>query len=194
MKCETKTKEQLDEQFRFNAIDENDRIYLEDLLRRQGSSLTILSGESIGWAKGKPHFNATRFILSNGQVSTVFHVKPVYYYTSWNTVRPLSEITSYHGNRRITLKEGWENKIHFGYLSWLVKRCQLIGGGVSYDPSKIPLFLNTDSTFYPNPNVEITSVDGRSNNSDVAWATARNATDGSGADDVEASRFFRAII
>src|SRR3990167_2712766 len=151
MKRETKTQEQLDEQLRFNAIDENDRIHVENLLRKQGSSLTILSGEPIGWIQGKPHFSATRFILSNGKVTDVFHVKPVYYHTSWNTVRPLSEITSHHGNRRITLKEGWESKIHFGYLTWLVKRCQLLCGGVSYDPSKIPLLLNTLSTFYPDP-------------------------------------------
>src|SRR3990167_4307828 len=185
MKCETKTQEQLDEQFRFNAIDENDRIYLEDLLRRQGSSLTILSGEPIGWAKGKPHFNATRFILSNGQTSTVFHVKPIYYHTSWGAVRPLSEVTNHHGNKRITLKEGWETKVDFGYLTWLVKRCQLIGGGVSYDPSKIPLFLNTVSTFYPDPSPETTSVDGYCNyGNNAVWATAHDATDSATADDV----------
>ena len=55
----------VEDRLRFNAIDENDRIYLENLLKKEGRSLTILSGEPIGWAKGKPHFNATRFIFSN---------------------------------------------------------------------------------------------------------------------------------
>lgn len=42
---------------------------------------------------------------------------------------------------------------------------------------------NTTSTFYPNPDVESTSVDGYIKNANSVWATARDAADGSAASD-----------
>lgn len=140
------------------------------------------------WKNGKKKINphVSRFFLKSGEIVDVFHVKPIYYATPEHEWRPLYEVASHYGNRTgLVLKEGWENKIDLGYLVWYMKRGKLIkhsgvrigveqGAGIT--PLKIPLFLNITSTFYPDPDVESTTVDGIALHisDNTAWATIRS--------------------
>lgn len=99
----------------------------------------------------------------------------------------MSEVLSWHGNRRIELKEDWADKMELAFLSWLLKRAELINGTVTIpSPYKMPItekigvpgkatihFLTL--TVYPDPDPETTSVDGDLNVDDItnstSWAT-----------------------
>jgi hypothetical protein len=161
-------------------------------------------GKLIGWIPGaqdtktgKINPQVTKAVREDGKFVSVFHVKPVYYETATGHWRPLSEVTLHHGNHKIILNENWW-KIHPRYLNWLDKRCKLIGGELlipstlksyptpytgivrSLHESLVPLKVGlTTSTFYPDPNVETSSVDGHCHfDSDAtAWATMRTATE-----------------
>ncbi len=107
----------------------NDAIDINDLRHIQERF-----GEVVGWLPGavtketgKINPQATMTMLANGKLATVFHVKPVYYETPTGAWRPLSEVTTHHGNKKIILNENWW-QIHPRYLNWLDKRCKLIGG------------------------------------------------------------------
>src|SRR3990167_157607 len=156
-----------------NQIDLNDLIYFSERLLKD---VRIVSSKPIGWAKGKPHFNATQFRLSDGKTMTVFHVKPIYYERQDGAIRPLGEILSHHGNRRMRLREGYENLVNWEYLVWLIKRCQLIGGGITMPLVNLPLLVNTVTTVYPDPDPETTSVDGsvQQQGTDLSWAAVRD--------------------
>lgn len=133
-----------------------------------------------GWGD----FYASHFKIGKETVS-VFHVKPVYYEHIVGDWRPLSEITEFHGNKKIILKRGWEKHIHPRYIAWLSKRQERIGGflflpspveyGINYQKTK---FLT--STFYPDPFTESTCMDGyvRSVNQTGTWANERAASAG----------------
>src|SRR3990172_12819751 len=140
---------------RQNQVDLNDLTYAK---ARLTSGVHV-----VGWQKKfNYNFSNTTFLFSTGQKMSVFHVKPVYYVTKHGAVRPLSEIMAYHGNKTMVLKQdAWiEGKMDFAWLAWLMKRQALFGRGVAIEGQKIPVLLNTESTFYPNPNPETTSVDG----------------------------------
>lgn len=135
--------------------------------------------------KNKISPNATRFLLKDGRLIDVFHIKPIYYEASDGTWHPMSEISYGFGNRWIHLKPEWEGKMSVGYLRWLLKRMDLINGNMlipspnKFHDSLIPVSLRnfnfTTSTFYPDPNPESTSVDGGAsrNSVDEAFATIR---------------------
>ena len=117
---------------------------------------------------GKINPAMTRFLLDSGEVFDIFHVKPVYYETLNHTWRPLSEVTSYHGNKNIVFNSNALFKVHPRFLNWIEKRCQLLGGSVQYETPftkhlnemSIPKIGMTVTTVYPDPDPESTTVDG----------------------------------
>src|SRR3990167_873388 len=122
--------------------------------------------------KERRTYNSKTYLKPNGGLRTEFHVKPIHYLTQNNEWRDLSEITHYFGNHKIILKENWyEYPVHYGYLRWLIQRANLIKGGVSVGALKIPLLLNTTSTFFPDANPESTSVDGHVGNNPAGLST-----------------------
>ena len=172
--------------FKHDCVDFNDLLYIAERTDEE-----IVGWEPVGMKKNRAHFNATTFFIRGGKKKTVFHVKPIYYVNTSGSVRPLSEVTLYHGNRNMQLTYDWAEKMDFGYLAWLIKRCALIGGGVSYSPSKIPVLLNASLTVYPDPNPESTSVDGwvaqDEDPSNIAWTTLRGSA-GNAAGDSDPDR------
>lgn len=82
---------------------------------------------------GKINPQVTQFALGNNKYVSVFHVKPVYYETKWNTWRPLEEVCSYHGNRKIILNSLATELMHPRFLAWLESRQKLIRAGAGYD-------------------------------------------------------------
>lgn len=160
-------------------VDQNDIDYIT---QRYGAPVL---GLPCPWKNGKIHPHVSRFLLANGKQADVVHVKPIYYETIDGKFRPLSEVTSYHGNRRIDLLPDWDTKMSLPYLRWLLRRMEIIGGKVSIPfPSELKhiregheIFLTT-STFYPDPNPETTTVDGVTSRGGVTevWATIRAAT------------------
>ena len=118
-----------------------------------------------------------------GELKREFHVKPIHYVRQNNTWGELGEIASYFGNKNgMLLKQGWEEKADFGYLGWYLKRNKLIKGkgirigieqGSGIKRLELPLVLNTEGTFYPDPDPETTSVDGDVRRQSVteSWAT-----------------------
>lgn len=155
-------------------------------------------GEPVGaipapWSKGRPHFNVSKFLLRNGSSVSVFHIKPVYYEHRNGQMRPLSEVTLYHGNKNIILNEHWTD-IHPRYLKWLAKRQRLFGKELSV-PSKWGIYTHetlhnlatgriglTTTEVFPDPDTETTTFDGKHYGSldaaDNSWATERALTDG----------------
>ncbi len=133
-----------------------------------------------------------------GELLTEFHVKPIHYVGVDRKWHDMSEIASWFGNKKgMILKDGWENKVDFGYLVWYLKRQKLINGrgirvgieqGIGIKKLEIPVLLNVVSTFYPDPNVEVTSVDGyvQQYGGSNDWATLVAAA-GNGAGDADAA-------
>ena len=125
-----------------------------------------------------------------GNILTEFHIKPIHYVRNNMTLGNLDEIASYFGNKNgMSLKEGWDEKADFGWLGWYLKRQKLIKGkGImlpNYSGLRLPLLLNTTSTFFPDPNPETTSVDGlveRNNAGSETFASLRSGA-GTVADD-----------
>lgn len=158
-----------------HQIDLNDKQFIEE---RHGKITGWIPG-AIDNKTGKINPQTTKAYMGNGCFVSVFHVKPVYYETAAGHWRPLSEITTHHGNHKIILNENWW-KVHPRYLAWLDKRCKLIGGELlipstfksyptpyegivrSIHESLVPVKAGlTTTTVYPDPNVETTTVDGR---------------------------------
>lgn len=130
----------------------------------------------IGWTgplhakDGNPHFNTTRFVTSRGTFVSVFSIKPVYYEAHGGFWRPLSEITEYHGNRKIKLNNLWRNAT-IRYIDWLTKRQSLFGAKLLLptpfgdwhiqELARPNLSIGlTTTTVYPDPSPESTTVDG----------------------------------
>lgn len=117
---------------------------------------------------GKITPHVTKLLLDDGRYLSVIHAKPIYYLSIFDTWRPMSEVCSHYGNKRITLKYNKLELIHPEYLAWLSKRQGAIGGTLSiessYDQHAVTLTETslsfTTSTFYPDPHTETSSVDG----------------------------------
>lgn len=162
-------------------IDKNDLAYV---IERFGVPIASWSCPIKG---GRFYPHVSRFLMKDYRMIDVVHQKPVYYRTPEKKWRPLYEVADYYGNKNgMILKEGWENKIDFGYLGWYLKRQKLIRGkgiklgiyqGRFIKNLLIPLHLNTDVTFYPDANPETTSVDGwaRQDQATQTWATLHDA-------------------
>ena len=145
---------------------EADRKYIKEHLSKLAPGLDVIREIPAPFCKGKIMPHVSRFVLSNLRtVIDVVHVKPVYYLRSDGQWRDMMEAFSWAGNKNLVLKyEYLENAlIDFGYLNWLIKRCALLRGHVVYAGRgipKYPVMLNTESTFFPDPDPETTSVDG----------------------------------
>lgn len=160
-------------------IDYHDLTYVMERLGRpvsmQAAPTSIYaSGEHKGKVKINPH--VSRFFWGDGSITDVFHVKPIYYLHIDGSWRPMSEIASYHGNKRIDLKENWDERLDLSYLAWMLKRAELLKGKVTIpSPSwlqpRVPLSMTPKSghatinfstlTAYPDPHPETTTVDGK---------------------------------
>jgi hypothetical protein len=150
--------------------------------------------------------NVSRFRVLGapaGQVTSVFHVKPIYYEHRDGGWRPLYEVTKHHGNRRITIAYEQLDQIHPDFLKWLIARQKLLKNGVleitsPYDREKVlevtdepvvgerkAVFSFTTSTFYPDPSPETATVDGIAQrlDTDTTWAACRGAASATGIDD-----------
>lgn len=146
----------------------------------------------LGWvpglkdASGKINPHVTRFYLGRNSYYSVFHVKPIYYETISGYWRPLSEVTRYHGNKKIVFTLDGAMKVHPRYFDWLVKRAKLINGQVLvesvamspymqylHDLVTVPKIGMTVTTVYPDPSPETTTVDGMvtDTTSTGTWAT-----------------------
>lgn len=135
-------------------------------------------------------YNATAFQHRNGLISSVFHVKPIYYLSKNNVWRPLSEIALYYGNHRIVLdaSKAWD-RCSFSFLQWLSKRQRLLGCELEYAFAYGPYVgvpmheyaTMASLTAYPDPNTETTSCDGEIYHDAAGWATARDAAAGTSA-------------
>lgn len=136
---------------------------------------------------GKIIPNTTIFWLEGVTFLSIAHIKPVYYQNRMGEWRPLSEVTTFHGNKRIELNERWV-EIMPAYLDWLTKRQALLGqvltvptpfGELNY--KKIPSLSigMTVTTVYPDPDPETTTVDswGRvlQGGGGATWTTLSNA-------------------
>lgn len=175
-----------------HQIDRNDLAYAEERFP-----------DLVGWIPGirndngkiNPHL--TRLAKADGSFVSVFHVKPVYYETLAGYWRPLSEISSYYGNRNIII-DNWSN-VHPRYLTWLEKRCKLLGGKLSLkSPISVSVAASlqlarmghiglTTLTTYPDPNPETTTCDGAvAIDSSLGWSAAQTAATGTGVGDSSA--------
>lgn len=144
-------------------------------------------------AKGVVNPFATQFHLPNNKIVSVFHVKPIYYETRSGNWRPLSEITSNFGNKKITLNENWRNA-HPRFIDWLTKRQSYFGQTLLLPspfgviPSKYQNIIRptlnigmTVTTVYPDPNPETTTCDGGSSSGYFStMQLAHDATTGDG--------------
>jgi hypothetical protein len=93
----------------------------------------------------------------------VFHVKPIYYEALDGSWRPMAEVCTHHGNRRIVLAPHAWGMIHPRFLQWLMKRQRLLGSALEFDggvlaPERLEFALTL--TAYPDASPETTTMDG----------------------------------
>lgn len=119
------------------VVDENDY----DHVVRLGHTIVEARPAPKKGDKINPH--CSRFILSNGQVADVFHVKPIYYADKNENWRPMSEIADEFGNHYIKLKADWKTKMHPKFLRWISKRMELLNVG---KPDDLVVERNEDKT------------------------------------------------
>lgn len=181
-----------------NQIDVNDYAFVQE---RYGS---IVDSEPcpVDSKTGKINPHVSRFkIHGKESVTSVFHIKPVYYETPEGAWRPLYEVTTHHGNRTIVFEYEKLGKVHPRYIEWLRKRCRLLGGDVFvtspftekvFEYGSIVSSLHrmvakptvglTTTTVYPDPDPETTTCDGIAweETSTATWSTMRSAGGDSG--------------
>lgn len=174
------------------VLDQNDVRYVTergfDALFAQPAPLSQDDRQACGY-NINPHM--TRFGLIDGRVLDVFHVKPIYYHHRNDTWRPLSEVVSHYGNKKIVLRPEALDLMHPSFLRWLQQRMELVGGKIllpsTYqvnhfaDVSKTILFAVL--TAYPDAHPESTTVDGEVRNQNSNYATCRAATSGDASND-----------
>ena len=165
-------------------VDEND---LEYVRKRYGTPILGIPAPLKG-RKINPH--VSRFLLNDRRsVVDIFHIKPVYYLSISGEWRPLSEITSYFGNKNgMILKGNYLEKMSWPYLTWYIKRQEILKGrGVRTEWTSMPILLNTTTTVFPDPSPESTSVDGHCRVESAVFLTARNAASSDSAQDADAT-------
>lgn len=163
-------------------------------------------GKTLGWCPGvrsedghiNPHL--TQLIDEQGRFISVFHVKPVYYETIYETWRPMDEVALHYGNKHIVLDYKKLDLIHPRYLQWLIRRQELfVDGRLSIsspyaddiiqvtdrlDLPQAAVVSFTTSTLYPDPSPETTTCDGAvAIDNSTSWSAAQTATTGTGAQD-----------
>lgn len=182
-----------------NQIDYHDLFYVMERYGRILDSIPAplsVSKRHKGQLEINPH--QSLFLLENGRVMSVFHVKPIYYLHQDGGWRPMREVASKRGNRLLVLKDDWADKMDIRYLRWLLKRSEIINGQILIPSpytklTKLSLgesVFFTISTFYPDPAAEVTSVDGYVRSAIGAgstWAQNHDATSGTLVDDSSAT-------
>lgn len=173
-------------------------------LRNYNSKTFIIPGTKQRIVIGAGGFRKKEYY---GKYLTEFHVKPIHYVGNDMKWHDLDEIASYYGNRNgMVLKEGWENKVHIGYLAWYLKRNKLLKGRGIYLPSpstymglpvgrvSMPLLMNVD--FFPDADPETTTMDGDVGRDldDVTWATIHDNADGTLARSTSAGAYGMRIV
>lgn len=166
-----------------NQIDINDVLFY----RKQGGDFVAAAPAPIG-GKGLVNPHVTRFLNRDGSITDIFHIKPVYYETHEGTWRPMSEVTTVHGNHRIALKPDYGDRMSLRFFLWLMRRQALLKHEVAIDygflgagvqPSHFAFAASL--TAYPDPSPETSTFDGYLVRGDSSgsggWTTARNATD-----------------
>ncbi len=146
-----------------------------------------------------PH--VTRFLYEDGLFRDIFSVKQVYYlHKVTKEWRPMTEVASYNGNRKIILNEKWTD-IHPSYLKWLQWRTAELGGQVLVPspvgawgsaktfvnflnmPDRVRMGLSTLTKYPDTGNPGSATTDGDILSRAIAtWAGCRDATDGTGLD------------
>lgn len=169
--------------------DQNDIDLLED---EYGPIDLVLPSPT---AKGNIHPNTTRFLTRDGQIHSMFHVKPIYYRHVNGQWRPLSEVTVYHGNQKIHLNERWTD-IDPPFLNWLIQRQEQFPTGELLIPSPYrlhdsPIRLTKDKIFFTSSEflpLPGTTVDGSVRyDPNSSWTTVRDSATGTGADHASAA-------
>lgn len=180
-----------------HKVDQNDLLFVKERF-----------GQPLGWCpnpRGKhgeinPH--VTTFFYGTEYIS-VFHIKPVYYEDILRGWIPLSDICTWHGNRKIRLKPEALSLMSPRYLLWLQKRQKLFGEELLVDYGYMGggiqpkhLVFATTSTFYPDPDVETTTVDGLVSHLATAstWDSVHDATTGTGVQESSASIYMSAEL
>lgn len=146
--------------------------------------------EIVGWQPGvrdgqhiKPH--VTRFLLRDGRVLDVNHIKPIYYETKNGTWRPMSEVCTYSGNKNILLKPEALQFMSPRFMNWLAVRQRILRAELLFDYGPMGagiqpahMMFATLTTVYPDPSPETTTVDGMiyRNGPCGTWASHRGAT------------------
>lgn len=178
-----------------DLLDFNDVIYVLErnnspIVASIAAPVTVFEG---GTNAGEDQINPTvsTFLHEDGKITSVFHIKPIYYLHQNGGWRPMSEIASYFGNRKIVLRDDWDQKVDLRYLSWLIKRMEIMNGTIqipspmkgkfislSPDTSSI---LFTTTNFYPDPSVATNACDGttEANQGGRTFAFQRADTGGS---------------
>lgn len=160
-------------------IDANDLAHI----LRQGLQ-PVAAQPCPGGGNGVINPQVTRFLLRDGQLHDLAHVKPVYYQAVDGSWRPLAEICAHHGNRRIVLAPHAWGRIHPRFLQWLMARQRLLGSALEFAGGVLSperLQFAAPELYYPSPNPETTSVDGhvgRYGGGSEAWSTMHPAADG----------------
>lgn len=174
-----------------------------------------------GGRNKRKNYSCTEFCLSKTRSVLIFSGKPIYYVHMNLSLRPMSEIMEWHGNKYMRLRVGWERKMHPTFARWLIRRQRKIGGTVDF-PVKIPRFFGSSRshvyvrekdrilmsqlladvrgvtagpyTFNPDKHPEVTSVDGfvRRQDTDAAWVDAHDTNDGTSASDTATDDLFAA--
>ncbi|OGT23553.1 MAG: hypothetical protein A2W47_04570 [Gammaproteobacteria bacterium RIFCSPHIGHO2_12_38_15] len=146
-------------------IDENDLQFITKKYGKplfwQPAPMSIHKGRiNKGLPKINPHLS--RFFYKD-EIVDVNHIKPIYYQSWTGEWRPLYEVCHGYGNHWATLKDDWQNKIHLRFIQWWMKRMDLIKGKIlfPFPVTQRQLMYATISNFYPDPNPETTTVDGR---------------------------------
>ena len=181
-----------------NQIDTNDLKYVQE---RGYKPLGWIPG-AVDQETGKINPQVTKLYLGGTQFISVFHVKPIYYETTAGTWRPMGEICSHHGNKRIELNTDWR-KAAPRFINWLTKRQALFGQDLllptpfGFIPSQyqdqirptISIGLTT-TTVYPDPDTETTTVDGsvgHRGGAGGAWSASQATATGGAANDSSTS-------
>lgn len=157
-----------------------------------------LGHDVVGWVpdvrgkEGKTNPHVTRFVKTNGSFVDVFHIKPIYYETFSGCWRPMSEIAEHYGNKNVLLTIAATVKAKPEFLSWLDRRCRLLGGRVSWPNiispyaehvNKVSIGMTT-TTVYPDANPETSTFDGYYGNDGGplpahSWDNVHDKTDAS---------------
>lgn len=179
-----------------NKVHPDDLTYAKRLRSDIVGALPCPIGEG-----GKINPNVSRFFLADGKMLDVFDIGVVYYETRSGHWRPMSEITSFNGNRNIVLNTNWR-QAHPRFINWLSGRQRILGselllptpfGNIASDYQslvrpEVSMGL-TVTTVYPDASPETTTCDGgvvHDLNSTNNWATVQGAATGTGANDSQA--------